>query len=245
MRKENPYKAQYVRFRKFRRENPDVGFAEYTMNLVVRGMKAGRVNPDSALGIAQLNPGKFWEAAEPKAVKWFKTMGLKRRHKVIEYGCGSLRLGAHFIRYLDRGNYFGLDVISDFYQQGEQTIGAKMIGEKAPVLRAINPQSVAEGAAFGADFVCSNTVAVHVHPTEMETYFKNLAQLTAKPGARLIFNAVVFDRRKRFEFNSWAWPVEVYKEALGELECLRAEIGRPRVKDGIEMKLAEFEFVRR
>jgi hypothetical protein len=245
MQKEKPYRAQDRRFRRFHRQNPDVGFAEYTMNLVVRGMQAGRVNPDSALGIAQLNPAKFWEAAEPKAQKWFKTMALRRNHKVIEYGCGSLRLGAHFIRHLDRAGYFGLDVISDFYEQGVQTIGAKMIEQKAPTLRAIGEQSVAEGVAFAADFVCSNTVAVHVHPNETETYFANLARLTAKPGARLIFNAVVYDKRHRFEFNSWAWPMEFYKESLGELECVRAEIGRPRVKDGIEMKLAEFEFRRR
>ena len=244
MRTDNPYKAQDRRFRSFRRQNPDISFAKYTMDLVLQGMEAGRVNPDSALAIAQCNPKKFWEAAEPKAKKWFNTLALKHGHKVIEYGCGSLRLGAHFIRHLDRGHYFGLDVVSGFYEQGVRTIGAKLIDAKAPRLYAISEESVAEGAAFAADVVCSNTVAVHVHPREAEAYYKNLARLTAKPGARLIFNAVLYEERHRFEFNSWAWPMEFYKESLGELKCARAEIGRPRVKDGIEMKLVEFEFHR-
>ena len=237
MKTDNPYEAKDRRFRNFRKQNPDVSFAKYTMDLVVRAMENGKVNPDSALALAECNPEKFWDAAEPKAKKWFDTLALKRRHKVIEYGCGSLRLGAHFISFLDRGNYFGLDVIGDFYEQGVRAIGAKLIEAKAPRLRTIGAQSMDEATSFAADVVCSNTVAVHVHPLETEVYFHNLA--------RLIFNAVLYKRRHRFRFNSWAWPIEFYKESLAELECVRVDTGRPRIEDGIEMNLAEFEFRRR
>jgi|HubBroStandDraft_5_1064220.scaffolds.fasta_scaffold49005_2 hypothetical protein len=241
----NPYGAKDRRFQRFHKQNPGVSFAQYSMDLVIKAMDEGWVNPDSALAIAQSNPEKFWTAAEPKAKKWFKTMALKRRHKVIEYGCGSLRLGAHFISYLDRGHYAGLDVISGFYERGVRTIGAKLIDAKTPVLRVISEEAVAEGVAFAADIVFSNTVAVHVHPDETQAYYGNLARLTAKPGARLIFNAMLFERCHRFQFNSWAWPMEFYKDSLRELECVRAEIGRSRTQDDAEMKLAEFEFRRR
>jgi SAM-dependent methyltransferase len=244
MKTDNPYSAKDRRFNRFRKENPDVSFAKYSMDLVIKGMNEGWVNPDSALAIAQMNPEKFWKSAEPKAQKWFKTMALKPRHKVVEYGCGSLRLGAHFISYLDRGHYFGLDVIGDFYEQGAQTIGAKLIDAKKPTLRVIAEEAVAEATSFAADVVFSNTVAVHVHPDETQTYYGNLARLAAKPGARLIFNAMIFERCHRFQFNSWAWPMEFYKDSLDALECVRAEIGRARLQDGVEMKLAEFEFRR-
>jgi hypothetical protein len=35
--------------------------------------------------------------------------GLKPHHKLLDIGCGSLRGGVHFIRYLDAGNYVGID----------------------------------------------------------------------------------------------------------------------------------------
>jgi SAM-dependent methyltransferase len=242
---DNPYEAQDKRYRKFKRRNPDVSFAKYAMDRVVRRMENGSVtNPDAALTIALCNPEKFWEAAEPKAQKWFKTMALKKSNRMIEYGCGSMRLGAHFIRYLDPGCFFGMDVVAGFYEVWRDTIGAELAAAKKPKLAVIDERAIQDGIAFGADIVCSNTVCVHVHPDEIDEYFDNMIRLTAKPGARLVFNAVICDRPHRFEFNSWAWPLDFYKERMKTLDLMNVEIGRAKEKDGGHMNLVEFEFRR-
>ncbi|HWA88901.1 MAG TPA: class I SAM-dependent methyltransferase [Rhizomicrobium sp.] len=243
---ENPYELQDERFRQFKQEHPETSFAKYAMDRVIARMAKGNVkNPDAALTIALCNPEKFWDAAEGKARRWLKSMKLKKTDRMIEYGCGSLRLGAHFIRYLDPGCFFGMDVISGFYELGLQALGAELAAQKKPKLGVIDEETLAAGVAFGADIVCSNTVCVHVHPDEMDEYFRNLIRLTARPGARLVFNAVLHERRHRFEFNSWAWPEAFYRESLKELEFVRIEIGRPAVKEGVLMNLVEFEFRRR
>jgi len=242
---DNPYEQQDRLYRELKQKQPGLSFAKYAMDRVVKSMERGKVtNPEAALTIALCNPAKFWEAAEKKAQKWFKTMALKRSDRVIEYGCGSLRLGAHFIRYLNPGCFFGMDVVSGFYEVGIRTIGAEIVERKKPKLGVIDEDTLAAGVEFGADIVCSNTVCVHVHPDEIAEYFRNLIRLTAKPGARLIFNAVIYDRLHRFEFNSWAWPLEFYEDRLKELDLVHVEIGRERVKDGVHMKLVEFEFRR-
>lgn len=41
---------------------------------------------------------------------YVKQNGLKEKHKLMDFGCGCLRAGIHFIRYLDAGNYFGIDI---------------------------------------------------------------------------------------------------------------------------------------
>lgn len=40
--------------------------------------------------------------------------GLRPQHRVVDYGCGSLRVGCQLIPYLERGCYFGLDVSNRF-----------------------------------------------------------------------------------------------------------------------------------
>ncbi len=37
------------------------------------------------------------------------TLGLRAHHRLLDFGCGSLRAGRLLIPYLDRGNYHGLD----------------------------------------------------------------------------------------------------------------------------------------
>ena len=91
----------------------------------------------------------------------------------------------------------------------------------------------------------SSLVCVHVHPDETETYFRNLARLAGQPGARLIFNAELFEKPLRLEFNCWAWPQEFYEAALPEFTLARATIGRPRIKGGEEVRAVEFEFQRK
>jgi SAM-dependent methyltransferase len=242
---ENPYERQDEDYRIFKQAHPEISFARYAMDRVVRRMGDGKVkNPDAALTIALCNPDKFWEAAESKFQRWLKTMALKKTQRLIEYGCGSLRLGAHFIRYLEPGRFFGMDVVSGFYETGLEALGPAMVAEKKPRLGVIDEATLADGVAFAADFVCSNTVCVHVHPDEIQQYFRNLVRLTAKPGARLVFNAVLLDRPHRFEFNSWAWPREFYEEHLKELEQMHVKVGQLRVKDGVHMNLVEFEYRR-
>jgi SAM-dependent methyltransferase len=35
--------------------------------------------------------------------------GLRPEHRLLDFGCGALRFGAHAIAYLEPGNYFGVD----------------------------------------------------------------------------------------------------------------------------------------
>ena len=51
---------------------------------------------------------------------------------LIDYGCGSLRVGAHFIRYLDPGCYFGLELAEGLYEIGQEVIGRELLDGKFP-----------------------------------------------------------------------------------------------------------------
>ena len=53
--------------------------------------------------------GGLWDELGQLQLDFMICEGLKPRHKLLDIGCGSLRGGIHFIRYLDVGNYVGID----------------------------------------------------------------------------------------------------------------------------------------
>jgi len=237
------FEKRDLRFRRFKDKDPGLSFARYAAERM-HGELLNRhpYNPKGAISAA-LEPS-FWEAGRAKAEKLLAAMAPARGDKVLEYGCGSLRIGAHFIRYLDAHCFMGLDVISGFYELGVAAIGPEMMGDKAPRLAVIAEPGLAEGEAFAPDFVYSNVVCVHVHPDEVETYFQNLARLAHKPGARLIFNARLTDMPTRFEFDGWSWPLEFYKDHLPGFDMIRAATGTMQIQNDIQTMPVDFEFRR-
>ena len=53
--------------------------------------------------------GGMWEEIGKLQFDFLKEQGLQPKHRLLDIGCGSLRGGVHFVRYLDSGNYVGVD----------------------------------------------------------------------------------------------------------------------------------------
>jgi hypothetical protein len=227
--------ARYLRFKEL---NPDVPFSHYLMERQLRTLSAG----SGALKVAFASNEEFWASGEARAKRLLA--GVEPRHNVVEYGCGSLRIAAHFIRHLDPGRFFGLDVVAGFYEAGMIAIGTALAAEKVPRLEVIGEDSLAAAQALGADLVYSNVVCSHVHPDEIENYFHNLARLAQRPGARLIFNAELCEHPHRYAFDGWAWPLEFYKQSLSALTLARATTSSPRIRGGETVVPVDFEFHR-
>lgn len=45
-------------------------------------------------------------------------LGLRAYHKLLDFGCGTLRGGRFLIQYLNKGNYYGIDRNKSFYRKG-------------------------------------------------------------------------------------------------------------------------------
>ena len=50
-----------------------------------------------------------WEQHGQAQFDYLKSKGLEPQHTFLDIGCGPLRGGIHFIRYLDAGNYYGVE----------------------------------------------------------------------------------------------------------------------------------------
>jgi SAM-dependent methyltransferase len=77
--------------------------------------------------------GSKWDEVGPLQLEFMIQNGLRKYHKFYDIGCGCLRAGVHFIKYLDPGNYFGIDMEQDLINIGiEQELGKKLYNEKKP-----------------------------------------------------------------------------------------------------------------
>jgi ubiquinone/menaquinone biosynthesis C-methylase UbiE len=153
-------------------------------------------------------------------------LNVKPDDRVVEYGCGSLRVGLGFVQMLRSGHFFGLDVVPEFYQLGRDMPGNEIVTEKAVQFHVIDAEGVQLAVDFNADHVYACAVIFHVHPNDMQDAMSNLARLAGKPGARLLFDAKVTrdGRPQRYAQKDgkggWAWPLEFYQAALAPLELV-------------------------
>ncbi|HWA89886.1 MAG TPA: class I SAM-dependent methyltransferase [Rhizomicrobium sp.] len=244
MMEETPREKRNRQYLAYRERNPGRSYAQWLHEAAVAHVRTG--GRHATLG-DNLGHDDWWEAGRTNFERYLKLLPIRPDSKLVDYGCGSLRIGAHFIRYLDPGRYFGLDITTGLIDAGKEIIGGAMLAGKQPLFGAIEEEALAKAVAFGADFVCSTAVCYHVHPDEAPVYFGNLARLTAKTGATLFFDASLSDtpvsehalsmpldyfvaQLKPLEFVAFHKNAvrEDGRQVLGILEFRRAEAPAPK-----------------
>ena len=104
--------------------------------------------------------GGMWDEIGQLQFEFLKSRGLAPSHKLCDTGCGALRGGVHFVRYLDAGNYFGLDINTSLIDGGRKELEqAGLTGKNANLL--VNDRF--EMSLFGAKFDYILAVSVFTH----------------------------------------------------------------------------------
>jgi SAM-dependent methyltransferase len=89
----------------------------------------------------QINAGKhrgmvggMWEEIGRLQFEFLRARGLKPDHRLLDIGCGSLRGGIHAIKYLETGNYYGLDINPSLIEAGRHELRLAGLTNKNPHL---------------------------------------------------------------------------------------------------------------
>lgn len=227
-----------------RRANPHTGYSAYFMERVAKRIADGAGH--NSLGANLVRDGEsrgdFREAGRAKAKRFMQLLDISDSARVVEYGCGSLRVGVHFIEKLGPACFFGLDVTDSLYRLGIDLVGTPVIERKKPILRTITPESVSEAAAFQPTAVYSSAVCTHVHPDEAAFYFGSLQAICRANSARLVFDAAVSKEHLRYANRGWAWPEDWYARQLPQLNQRRVVTGKEKTRDGHSFAVATFVF---
>ncbi len=90
--------------------------------------------------------------------------GLLPSHRVLDFGCGSLRNGYWLMRYLDSGNYYGIEPVEKGVKAGlKHLIGPELEAFKKPTFRFSTDNDI---GAFGVpfDYVVARSIMSHTCP---------------------------------------------------------------------------------
>jgi hypothetical protein len=145
------------------------------------------------------------------------THGLKPEHVVVDFGCGSFRLGKALIQYLVPGHYWGLDVIDAFLASGMALLGPELAAEKRPNPRVISDANLAETAAAKPDFIVSWHVCSKVPPSRLDDYFGKIVGLMGPRSLALVHFPESAQRLRQSRF-SWSESREAIAAALRQLD---------------------------
>lgn len=101
--------------------------------------------------------------------------GLEPSHRVLDFGCGSLRNGYWLMRFLDSGNYYGIEPVEKGVRAGlKHLIGPELETFKQPTFLFNRDNDI---GAFGVpfDFVVARSILSHTCPGMLHQMLKTFA----------------------------------------------------------------------
>ena len=122
----------------------------------------------------------FEEKMGGNQLDYVKKQGLKPDHSLLDYGCGYLRAGIHFIQYLESGHYTGLDLSKGRIAQGERFVAKFGLLGKKPRLIASPHMDLAKLHGMTFDYIWAHGVLSHMPVEDIEFLIKNLPSLLGK-----------------------------------------------------------------
>jgi hypothetical protein len=168
-------------FEQWRRSNPGGTFADWYVVKNLRKIEAGAMQPNLGPRVCP-----YHVRSARGTLKRLRQFGLRPQHRLLDYGCGSLRVGQHVIPYLESGGYWGLDVRPDFAELGLAALGPALVAERRPRVGVLDDATVREARAWQPDFVLCLGVLFHIHPDQLASAASRLAALTTPTTQTLI-----------------------------------------------------------
>jgi hypothetical protein len=211
------------RYRRWRRRNPQGDFSQFYVDHVLSSIGKGKGHPTlGTRGFTKTKPGAVSWTPESFAQRgceqwayYARVTNLATEDKCVDFGCGSLRVGQHAIRQLERGCYWGLDVTDAFVSTGLKLIEPSLLAEKQPHFAIIDDASIEQVAAWKPKALFANAVLQHVPPPELPTFFRRVGRLLA-PGAIAAIVFIADSSITQVKAMSWAYPDDVLTSAVLE-----------------------------
>ncbi|GIU83695.1 MAG: type 12 methyltransferase [Acidimicrobiales bacterium] len=137
--------------------------------------RPARPRLDHGLGI-----GGMWERIGRLQFEFLVSEGLRPEHRLLDIGCGALRGGLHFVRYLHPGNYYGVEVEPRNLAAARTNLAAAGLVDRRPHLRKTSLFDVDFGVSF--DFVLAQSVFTHLPLNPIRTCLCAVAAVLGEHG---------------------------------------------------------------
>jgi cyclopropane fatty-acyl-phospholipid synthase-like methyltransferase len=116
-----------------------------------------------------VGPGDLWDVKRRFQIEFLQRTGLKPHHRLLDFGCGTLRGGIPIIDYLDAGNYIGLDVRTETLKEACVELEESGLDVKYPTIMHCHNLSF---ISFhdGFDFIWAFSVLIHLSDEKIDQF---------------------------------------------------------------------------
>jgi len=161
--------------------------------------------------------GVLWDRIADLQFEFIRDRGLTPHDKLIDVGCGALRGGSRFIRYLAPDRYYGIDKHIELIIYGvEREIGIEVFREKMPHF-AISDCFEFEKMGTGFTFGIAQSLFTHLAAKDILACLMNLQSVVA-PQCR--FYATFFEARAVYENPVASHSHAMFQYTRAQLELL-------------------------
>ncbi|HFD12654.1 MAG TPA: class I SAM-dependent methyltransferase [Crenotrichaceae bacterium] len=186
-----------------------------TSNPLGIGLKAGDEHYRAYVG-----PPHDYDLISAMVFNLLTSLGLRQHHRVLDIGCGSLRIGRLLIPYLNQGNYFGVEPNRWLVNDGiKNETGRNLINIKKPTF-CFDVEMQEFNQSLNIDYAIAQSIFSHCGKDLITHWLKLSANHLADNGALLA--TFVLDEQD-FEGDGWVYPhcVKYKTETIASLadEC--------------------------
>lgn len=130
---------------------------------------------------ALVGPPKMWLLKRDFQIRFLVQRGLKPGNRLLDIGCGTLRGGIPIIRYLDEGNYVGVESRLEVLEEGRAELRDAGLQDKNPELLHC-PDIGRLELTKKFEFVWAFSVLIHMPDDVLSETFRVVSRRLASRG---------------------------------------------------------------
>jgi SAM-dependent methyltransferase len=122
-----------------------------------------------------VGPIGCWKKLQEYQLNFLCRMGLKPHHSLLDVGCGPLQGGIAYIKYLDPGNYVGIDIRHEPITEAYKLIAQEGLVYKNPTLIISDNFGRDQLNNHKFDYIWISQLLYHLDEKQIEFFFKQIA----------------------------------------------------------------------
>lgn len=187
------------------------------------GSSYGLYYADRMDRIIRRNPAWGLNLNKRFQLEYLMAHGLKPESNMLDYGCGALAAGLHFIDYLQPGKYVGVDISLEALNEGQRRITSRGLANKNPTLFQIRPGSLEAINGKKFDVIWAQSVFTHMPPDDIDALLAALKPYIRGSSRFYATFARTTERIHQERFKDWYYTVGFFR-SLAEKHAFRMEL---------------------
>lgn len=184
-----------------------------------------------------VGPAEKFQEMRRWQINFLKKQGLEKNHKLLDIGCGTLRGGVKFIDYLNRGNYYGMDISEDCLLVGYKELIERDLTKKKPVLIK-NEDLKFEEFNTKFDYIFAQSVLTHLPKKHTDELFENINKVMHEDSKFLFtFYKGNSDVKRRFSGHAFEYS-ENYLSKISRENGLKFQIINQSHPNNLDIAMA-------